>query len=87
MKLATAVMCTTGATALMLAHAAHTRDFQFFPVVMHLTHSKGCMLILAAQALMMVLLVGLLVKRLFLGELQDAEVVRCVPSLCVLAVR
>ena len=63
-------------TALLaaIAYQAYEARRQFYPTMIYLTTNKLSLLSLGNEALMLTLLVGQLVKRLFFGRLREAEV-------------
>lgn len=72
MKLA---LYTVGSLVLTLSVITHTYNtqLQFYSTVVRLTTSKGCLLILGNMGLVLMLLLGNLLKWLFLGSLRPIE--------------
>ncbi|CAI5956348.1 unnamed protein product [Closterium sp. NIES-65] len=56
-------------------HAFYTRE-QFFPAMLYLSTSKICLVVMGNMAFVLLLLIGHIVKAVFLGKLREAEVER-----------
>ncbi|CAI5501753.1 unnamed protein product [Closterium sp. Naga37s-1] len=56
-------------------HAFYTRE-QFFPAMLYLSTSKICLVVMGNMAFVLLLLLGHIVKAVFLGKLREAEVER-----------
>ena len=59
-------------TVAVIAYAYYTR-LQFYPMTVYLVTSKFCIVVLCNMALVLTILLGKGTKRLFLGQLRDAE--------------
>ncbi|XP_077300629.1 septin interacting protein 3 isoform X2 [Arctopsyche grandis] len=59
-------------TAAVVAHAYHHKR-QFYPAVVYITKSNFSMAVIYVQALIMVLLIGKLMKKVFFGQLRATE--------------
>lgn len=64
---------STCAAVGVVSHAAYTRK-QFYPAVIYLVTSKFCIMVMCNFALMLTILFGQLIKKIFLGSLRAAEV-------------
>eukprot|EP00850_Spirogloea_muscicola_P000767 SM000003S11012 [mRNA] locus=s3:330273:333336:+ [translate_table: standard] len=68
-------MVSTAVTVGVIYHAYSTRE-QFYPATLYLATSKLSVVVLGNMALVFTLLVGQLLKIIFLGKLREAEVER-----------
>lgn len=57
----------------VVVNALHTKE-QFYPAALYLSKSKACSLVVGNFALVLVLLLGQAMKKLFLGKLREIEI-------------
>nr|CAG4643846.1 EOG090X03TK [Lepidurus arcticus] len=60
-------------TAMVIGNAFYQKE-QFYPSVVHITKSNPSMMVIYFQALVIVILLGKLMKKVFFGQLRAAEV-------------
>nr|CAG4640752.1 EOG090X03TK [Eulimnadia texana] len=73
MQMERAVLVTFLLTSVVVGNAYYQKK-QFYPSVVHITKSNASMMVIYLQALIVVVLLGKLVKRIFFGQLRAAEV-------------
>ena len=66
---------STIATVGVICHAFHTRE-QFYPAVIYLATSKASVVVMGNMAIVLTIMLGQLLKAIFLGQLREAEVER-----------